>query len=135
MQGTWFFEDWAVNGWSVSPGHRQAMLADAADGIVVGCYYDPVTQYYYAIQMFFSSELANQYKNSLASQSADPADAVAVQTVEPVTEQPVVTAARQKPPSSLLIRPRTSLPPYLQMKSPPPRRPQKPKKSLNNIHS
>ena len=93
MQGTWFFEDWAVNGWSVSPGHRQAMLADAADGIVVGCYYDPVTQYYYAIQMFFSSELANQYKNSPASQSADPADAVAVQTVEPVTEQPVVTAA------------------------------------------
>lgn len=93
MRGTWFFEDWAVNGWSVSPGHRQAMLADAADGIVVGCYYDPVTQYYYAIQMFFSSELANQYKNSLASQSADPADAVAVQTVEPVTEQPVVTAA------------------------------------------
>ena len=69
------------------------MLADAADGIVVGCYYDPVTQYYYAIQMFFSSELANQYKNSLASQSADPADAVAVQTAEPVTEQPVVTAA------------------------------------------
>lgn len=91
MQGTWFFEDWAVNGWSVSPGHRQAMLADAADGIVVGCYYDPVTQYYYAIQMFFSSELANQYKNSPASQSADPADAMAVQTVEPVTEQPVVT--------------------------------------------
>ena len=93
MQGTWFFEDWAVNGWSVSPGHRQAMLADAADGIVVGCYYDPVTQYYYAIQMFFSSELANQYKNSPASQSADPADAVAAQTVEPVTEQPAVTAA------------------------------------------
>ena len=91
MQGTWFFEDWAVNGWSVSPGHRQAMLADAADGIVVGCYYDPVTQYYYAIQMFFSSELANQYKNSPASQSAAPAHAVAVQAVAPVAEQPVVT--------------------------------------------
>ena len=71
MQGTWFFEDWAVNGWSVSPGHRQAMLADGADGIIVGTYYDPETQYYYAIQMFFSSELANQYKNSPSSQSAD----------------------------------------------------------------
>ena len=71
MQGTFFFEDWAVNGWSVSPGHRQAMLADGADGIIVGTYYDPETQYYYAIQMFFSSELANQYKNSPSSQSAD----------------------------------------------------------------
>ena len=93
MQGTWFSEDWAVNGWSVSPGHRQAMLADAADGIIVGCYYDPITQYYYVIQEFFSSELANQYKNSPASQSADPVDTVAVQAVAPVAEQPIVTTA------------------------------------------
>ena len=41
--------------------------------------------------MFFSSELANQYKNSPASQSAAPAHAVAVQAVAPVAEQPVVT--------------------------------------------
>ena len=69
------------------------MLADAADGIIVGCYYDPITQYYYVIQEFFSSELANQYKNSPASQSADPVDTVAVQAVAPVAEQPIVTTA------------------------------------------
>lgn len=92
MQGTWFDEDWAVNGWSVSPGHRQAMLADGADGIIVGCYYDQISQYYFVIQEFFSSEVANQYKDSSASQSSDVMEAPLALNESEETDDEVTTS-------------------------------------------
>lgn len=68
MSGTSFYEDWAVRYWKTSPPHNNAMLSNGSKGTIIGSYYDPETQWYYVVQMFFASDGS---ENTTSTQSAD----------------------------------------------------------------